>query len=789
MMQPWLLAALVLLVVAAARGGEGDVAQAFHDLDPYVLPEAERAALAHLVPDDLRRRLGEANDRSSTAWREVANREDWERLRDAALARLRDAIGPFPPPPDRLRVRRTGAVAGEGFRIEKLVFESRPGLCVTAHLYRPAEPADAMPGLLLAHSHHAPKDQRELQDMGMTWARAGCLVLVPDLLGHGERRQHPFATAADYPGEFRVSRQDYYFRWDMGMQLHLAGETLMGWLVWDLMRCVDVLLAEPGIDPKRIVLLGAVAGGGDPAAVTAALDPRIAAAVVYNFGGAQPETPYPLPDDAEQTFNYAGSGSFESTRNLRRSAAGGFLPWVIVGAVAPRHLVYAHEFAWDRERDPVWRRLERIWGFYGARDRLGATHGRGSVKGRPPEATHCTNIGLVHRAALHPLLARWLGIRVSPEDEYSAPRAKEELACMTPEVAAELKPHKLCTLLARLADERLAAARARLAGKTPTERRALLRAAWAGVLGDVAPSAESKARVLAVERRAEGGQRLAVERIVLTAESGIVVPLLLLRPDAGEGTRRPCVVGLAHGGKAGFLRERADEIAALLAGGAAVCLPDLWGAGETRPEGSRERWGAHTDQASTELMLGGTMVGARLRDLRAVLRYLRGRDDLDRARVALWGDSFATVNPPDREFAVPRNVDGRPARSEPLGGLLALLGALIEDDVAAVAVRGGLSDFRSALDGPCVTIPCDVVVPGALAAGDLPDLAAALAPRPLRLDALVDGLNRRLPAARLADVYRLAAERYREAGAQRRLELTAGGGPVAPWLLSALREP
>mgnify|MGYP003341777882 CR=1 FL=1 len=56
--------------------------------------------------------------------------------------------------------------------------------------------------------------------------------------------------------------------------MHLAGESLIGWMAWDLMRGVDLLLAQKGIDPKRIILLGSVAGGGDPAAVVAALDER-----------------------------------------------------------------------------------------------------------------------------------------------------------------------------------------------------------------------------------------------------------------------------------------------------------------------------------------------------------------------------------------------------------------------------------------------------------------------------------------------------------------------------------
>ena len=258
-----------------------------------------------------------------------------------------------------------------------------------------------MPGLLLSHAHHNPKEQGELQDMGMTWARAGCYVLVPDHLGHGERRQHPFVSAADYAGSFQVGRQDYYFRYDTSLQLYLAGESLMGWMVHDLMTGVDLLLAQPGIDAKRIAILGSVAGGGDPAAVTAALDERITCACPFNFGGPQPETKYPLPADAETSFNYAGGGSWESTRNLYRSAADGFLPWTIVGSIAPRHLIHAHEFAWDGERDPVWKRYQKIWEFYDATDRMSVAHGHGTLTGQPPDSSHCNNIGAVHRRQIH----------------------------------------------------------------------------------------------------------------------------------------------------------------------------------------------------------------------------------------------------------------------------------------------------------------------------------------------------------------------------------------------------
>lgn len=750
-----------------------ELAKALTHIEANVFDEQERKAARAMVPDGLARRLAAANQRSSTEWRSIENRDQWERFRDEKLTRLRKAIGLRGQLTAKPRVRIARTFQAEGCRITNLVFESQPGFWVTANFYCPAEPRETMPGLLICHSHHTPKEHPELQEMGLRWARGGCLVMVPDMLGHGERRQHPFITADDYPEPYRVGRQDYYFRYDLGMALHLAGESLMGWFVRDLISCATVLLDQPGVDPRRIVILGAVAGGGDPAAVTAALDRRIAGAVVFNFGGPQPETRYPLAADAEDAFNYAGSGSFESTRNLRLSAAEGLLPWVIVGAIAPRPFVYAHEFAWDRERDPVWRRLRRIWGFYGAEDKLTGAHGRGSVKGRPPQATHCTHIGRFHRQLLDPLLERWFGI-IPREAEASEPLPREAFRCMTEELAEELKPRRVCDLLAQSVSERLARVRERRARLSQEALREELRRRWREILGPIDPPARIEAGVVRRERQAPLGA--VVERIRLESESGIIVPVVLLLPQGAADQRLPVVVVVGEVGKAELLKSRARAFAELLGGGAALCLPDLRGLGETAPNGSREVWGEITAQSSTELMLGGTIVGARLRDLRAVLAWLRSRRDLDPARITLWGESPAEPNPPGTDPRVPRHVDGRPRWSEPLGGMVVMLGALYEGSVAAVRVRRGLSDFESVVQHQFVYIPHDAVVPGLLAFGDLSDLAAALAPRPLRLEGLVDWLNRTESPEAAARRYALALERYRRVGASDRLVIAEAEG-------------
>lgn len=761
----------------AAEPSQAELVQQLRGLDArvIVLGTVRQPPLASMLPRDVEARLRIANRADRLAWEAVKNRGDWEPFRERRLRALRESLGDFPPVPKDLKLRVTRSAEGDGYLVDNVVFQSRPGLVVTANLYRPAKTSSSMPAIVICNSHQHLKQHARQQDMAMTWARAGCLVLVPDHLGHGERRQHPFGEEGGH---------DYHFRYDSSIQLYLCGESLIGWLVWDLMRCVDVLLAQKGVDPKRVLMISEPAGGGDVAAVTAALDARITGVMVQNFGGPQPETAYPLPRDAEESFDYAGRGSWESTRSLRLSARDGFLPWFIVASAAPRRLIYDHEFYWDREQDPVWKRLQRVYGFANASDALTGVAGWGFVVGSAPENSHWLP---ANRELLYPILERWFAIP-NPKKEFSKRRPVEDLVCLTPEVSKELQARPLHVLAAQLSAERSGAARQDRLKLVPAEQRERLRQEWTRLLGDVSPQAEPVPK-----GRSQDSQQLgsvAVERLHLGTEPGIVVPVLLLVPPRPKGERLPVVVGVAQQGKQEFLRERTEAIAELLGAGIAVCLPDLRGTGETSPGEGRGRNSAASGLSASELMLGQSLLGGRLRDLRSVLRHLRARADLDDKRVALWGASFAKVNAPDAKFAVSYTVADRPPQSEPLGGLVALLGALFEDDVRAVYVHRGLSDFHSMLEGPFSYLPHDAVVPGILTTGDLCDVAAAVAPRALWMDELVDGLNRLVPEKELARRYEPARVAY--AAAKVPTQLLVGGKPpgnvsIARWLAARLQ--
>ncbi|HSQ54406.1 MAG TPA: hypothetical protein VLM40_01575, partial [Gemmata sp.] len=229
----------------------------FKDIDPNVFPKGDPRAkdLPKMMWKDAQRRMREACLRESKAFAAVKTKDQWEKYRDIRIQKLKDSLGAWLEPPKEMTIKVTRKLEGDGFVIHNLLYESRPGLWVSANLYMPTTPPANMPGILISHSHHTPKEHGELQDMGMTWARSGVAVLIPDHLGHGERRLHDFKTEKDYDKPFKLSRQDYYFRYNANLQLSAAGESLMGWMVWDLMRGVDVLLKQPNIDKDRIILL------------------------------------------------------------------------------------------------------------------------------------------------------------------------------------------------------------------------------------------------------------------------------------------------------------------------------------------------------------------------------------------------------------------------------------------------------------------------------------------------------------------------------------------------------
>ena len=174
MKSPYSIAtALIVLMCLSAQTSSlhaaDELSQALRESSPRVLSDAQRQEAATMVNRDLRRRRDAANRRNRTEWKAIMNRKDWEAYRDVRLRRLRTSLGRLlatGKKSKKLNVRVTGTVKGDGFRIENVLYESRPGDWVPGNLYVPAQPRKSMPGILITHAITGPSTKAKCR----TWA-------------------------------------------------------------------------------------------------------------------------------------------------------------------------------------------------------------------------------------------------------------------------------------------------------------------------------------------------------------------------------------------------------------------------------------------------------------------------------------------------------------------------------------------------------------------------------------------------------------------------------------------
>jgi dienelactone hydrolase len=189
---------------------------------------------------------------------------------EAVRKKIRLCFGP-PPEKTPLNARLTGVVERDDYRIEKVIFESRPRFLVTANLYVPRRRKPPLPGVVgtCGHSDNG-KAAQPYQAFAQSLARMGYVVLIYDPVGQGERLQFAHLGKA----RPRVGVGEHLHA---GNQQFLVGEFFGSWRAWDGIRALDYLLSRPEVDPRRVGVTGN-SGGGTETAWLCGLDQRWAMA-------------------------------------------------------------------------------------------------------------------------------------------------------------------------------------------------------------------------------------------------------------------------------------------------------------------------------------------------------------------------------------------------------------------------------------------------------------------------------------------------------------------------------
>jgi len=126
-------------------------------------------------------------DERALAISRVRTVADAERRKAVVRAKLERLIGGLPQWNGPLRARVTGTLKSETHTVEKVIFESLPGIHVTGNLYRPNAPG-RYPGVLVP-SGHTQEGKPEPQILAANLAAKGFVALTWDPIGQGEREQ------------------------------------------------------------------------------------------------------------------------------------------------------------------------------------------------------------------------------------------------------------------------------------------------------------------------------------------------------------------------------------------------------------------------------------------------------------------------------------------------------------------------------------------------------------------------------------------------------------------------
>jgi dienelactone hydrolase len=195
--------------------------------------------------------------------------QTWPEYQKQLRRELYEMLGLWPiPEKTDLKPVVTGQIERDGIIVEKLHFQSRPGLYVTGNLYRPAKSSEPLPAIVYVCGHGEVKrngiaygNKTHYQHHGAWFARNGYVCLTIDTLQLGEIEGLHHGT----------------YRMDMWWWLN-RGYTPAGVEAWNSIRAVDYLISRPEVDPERLAVTGR-SGGGAYSWWLAALDERIDCAI------------------------------------------------------------------------------------------------------------------------------------------------------------------------------------------------------------------------------------------------------------------------------------------------------------------------------------------------------------------------------------------------------------------------------------------------------------------------------------------------------------------------------
>ncbi|HSG72510.1 MAG TPA: prolyl oligopeptidase family serine peptidase [Planctomycetaceae bacterium] len=606
----------------------------------------------------------------------LKTKADAEAYVKGVQTRIRESFGPFPEK-TLLNSRITGVVERDTYKIEKLIFESRPGFLVTANVYVPKGREFPVPGVIgsCGHSDNG-KAAEAYQSFAQGLAKQGYVCLIFDPISQGERLQYP---DENLKSKIRPGVGEHLYG---GNQQFLVGEFFGMWRAWDGIRALDYLLTREEVDPKHVGVTGN-SGGGTMTTWLCGLESRWTMAAPSCFVTTfRRNMENELPADTEQCPPRALSLQLDHAD--------------FVAAMAPKPVIILakeRDFFDARGAEEAYARLKRLYQLLGAEDNISLFIGP-TYHGYSQE----------NREAMY----RWFNRATGASNAASEPEIviekDETLLCAPKGQVAELKSRPIYDFTREKSRE-LAAKRKQLSGR-----------ALAQVVTETLklPTVKGKSdyRILRPQTSRKYPLPNAVTYAVQT-EPGIQA--IVYRLSEEQMYSRPfrekkrAVLYISHHSSDAELREE-PLIAELLESeqDAAFFTCDVRGIGDSQPDTCGANsflspYGSDYFYAIHSLMLDRPYVGQKTHDILRVIDWLEQVGHPEIHLVAKgWGSIPAT-------FA-----------------------ALLSPHVKQVTLKNALSSYADIAESETYHWPLSSFLPNVLAHFDLPDCYRELETKQLR---------------------------------------------------------
>ncbi len=646
----------------------------------------------------------------------LSTKADWKIRQDKIQKTLLEIVGPFPEKTP-LNARITGVVKKEGYRLEKIIFESHPGFYVTAVMFIPNSLKEKTPAIIFT-SGHASEAFRWLdyQQVCINFVEKGFIVFAFDPIGQGERLQYykPELEKSYVGGT--VAEHSY-----VGAQCFLIGNSLARYMIWDGIRAVDYLLTRDEVDPQRIGITGH-SGGGTQSAYIAAFDDRIfAVAPECYITNIRRLWESQGPQDAEQ--------------NLFHGIASGIDLADLLEVRAPKpalQITTTQDFFSIQGTMETEKEVKKIYHAFGVDENFSRVE---------DDAPH--GITKNNREARNAFFQKHLNLAGDPKDYKVEYLTLDELQITeTGQVATSLGGETVFSLNRKEAQklvEKLNQSRKNL---KPHLQNVIVSAKE---LSGYLPPQKIEEAVFTGRYQRDG---YSVEKYFIKGEGDYPIPFLLFLPKNITGS--PIIYLNPEGKEA--QASVGGEIEWFVKKGHPVLAPDLVGTGEMEPNLSL--WGKFESDLGivsykhwfAPVQIARSIVGIHAGDIQRLILFLKQRTDLNSENI----------------YAV--------ARGNSCPALLHV--AAFENAFSRIALIDPLISYRSmVMNRYYYADAVPPVVAGALAAYDLPDLAAAVVPNKLLLVNVKDQMGNDASNEMMEEDLSIVKSSYAQAQAERNLKI------------------